>query len=201
MREVSKLLLALVLVALLASALAACGGDGSDDSTAGSAATATAETPGSTLPGSGGSSGEASTAFRTPGGDNSIQNFGDEADATEVEEATAALAGYMQARAEGDWAGSCDYLAEVAVKPLEQLTEQSPQLKGKDCGAILAALSAGTPASARANTMSDGIASLRVEGERGFALYHGTEGVDYFVPMVKEDGEWKVSTLAPTEFP
>lgn len=46
-----------------------------------------------------------------------------------------------------------------------------------------------------------GIASLRVEGDRGFALYHGAKDVGYFVPMVKEEGEWKVGALAPSDFP
>lgn len=195
MRGVSKSLLVFLLTALLASGIAACGDDGSDDSTAGSTAATTQETPGSTTPD------EGRSEFRTPGGDNSVQNYGEEADATEIEEATAALSGFMRARAEGDWAGQCKYLAKAAVQPLEQLAAQSPQLKGKGCAGILAALSGGTPASARANTLTGGIASLRVEGERAFALYHGPKGVDYFVPMVNEDGEWKVGTLAPTEFP
>jgi hypothetical protein len=144
---------------------------------------------------------DGSAGFRTPGGDNSVQNFGEEAEATEREAAEAALAGYLEARAEGDWAGQCDYLAKVTLKPIEQLAARSPEVKGKGCAALLEALSAGLPASARADTMTDGIGSLRVEGERGFVLYHGAEGVDYFVPMLDEDGEWKVAALAPTESP
>ena len=51
------------------------------------------------------------------------------------------------------------------------------------------------------NTLTGGIASFRVEDDRGYALYHGPKGVNYFVPMVNEDGEWKVGALAPSEFP
>ncbi len=202
MRGVSKSLLACLLAALLALGIVACRDDGGDDSGAGSTATTTRETPGSTTP-EGDDSGpqEASAEFRTRGGDNSIQNFGEEADASELEAATAALSGFLEARAEADWAGQCRYLAAAAVKPLEQLGAQSPQLKGKDCAAILETLSGGLPAATRVNTLTAGIASLRFEGERGFALYHGPEGVDYFVPMAKEDGKWKVGALAPTEFP
>ncbi len=151
---------------------------------------------------SGGSgAGEGSDAFRTPGGDNSIQDYGDEADSDQREAAEASIVAYLDARAAGNWAESCEYLATAAVEPLEQLAESSPQLKGKGCAAIIGALSAQLPASSRANPVTEGIASLRFEDERGFALFHGRGGVDFFLPVVEEDGEWKVGALAPSEFP
>jgi hypothetical protein len=199
---------ALAIAAPLALGLAACGGGDSTGSTS-TATTATApRTTGATTTGadhgpsgSSPSSQKGSAGFRTPGGDNSIQNFGDEADAAEVEAANAVLSAYLQVRAKDDWATECTYLAKTTVAPLERLASSSTQLKGKGCAAILAALSSTTPASIRQNTLSGGIASLRVQGNRAFALYHGAKGVDYFVPMVKEDGEWKVGALAPSEFP
>jgi hypothetical protein len=187
----------------MALGMTACGGGDSTGST--STATAAA-TPGQAGTQSGedrpssSPSAEASASFRTPGGDNSIQNYGEEADAADVRAASATLTAYLRARAKDDWAAECSYLAKVTVAPLEQLASSSPKLKGKDCAAILAALSSGTPASLRQNTLNGEIASLRVEGEHAFALYHGAKGVDYFVPMVREDGEWKLGALAPSEF-
>ncbi|MGC1165181.1 MAG: hypothetical protein WA862_03655 [Solirubrobacterales bacterium] len=202
MEGVRKLVLALALTALLAAGLAACGGDADDSSATGTAATKQeAPSSGSADAAPEDDSAAGSTSFRTPGGDNSIQNFGEEADAAEVDAAGAALAGYLRARSEDDWAGQCAYLAAATVAPLEELAMRSPQIKGKGCAAVLPALTAGAPKSTRANTMTAGIASLRFEGDRGFALYHGTRGVDYFVPMTREGGEWKVGALAPTEFP
>ena len=225
MRGVSKPLLALAAVVLLALALSACGG-GSDDSTATTSPQETATAPaggsGETSSpsdetkgegesqessGSGGAddsssdSDEASAEFRTPGGDNSIQDYGEEPDESELEAANTALAGFMTARAKGDWDGMCAALAKAAVEPIEDLASRAPQFKGKGCAAVLETLLARSPASSRANTLTDGIASFRVEGERGFALYHGPKGVDYFVPMINEDGEWKVGALSPSEFP
>jgi hypothetical protein len=95
----------------------------------------------------------------------------------------------------------CASLAKAAVAPIEQLAARTPQLRGNGCAKVLEKLTARAPSSTRKNTLSGGIASLRVEGDRGFALYHGTGGVDYFVPMAKEDGEWKVGAIAPSEFP
>ena len=221
MGRTSKQLLTWALAALLTLAVSACGSSDSSSSTTTAAAAASAqETTGTTTVnpstgkadgsagGTGGgpaksgqSSNEGSAPFRTSGGDNSIQNFGEEASPAELEAATVALSGYLDARAKGSWAKSCTYLARSAVAPLEQLASSSPKLKGKDCGAILAALEGRAPASSRVSTLKGPIASLRFEGERGFALYHGPDGVDYFVPMVKEGGSWKVGALAPSEFP
>lgn len=152
--------------------------------------------------GSGGSSSdEGSAEFRTPGGDNSIQNYGDEADESELEEAENAIVGYLDARAKANWAKSCEYLAKLATEPLEKLAESSPKLKGKDCGAIVGALSGQVPKSSLASPVTEGIASVRFKGDRGFALFHGPQGAKFFMPLVKEDGEWKVGSLVASEFP
>lgn len=207
-----KTLLTAAVVAVLAFALVACGGG--DDETTGATTTGTTTTEGTTTApeadDSGGNekqaggdsgAGEGSASFRTPGGDNSIQDFGEEADADQLEAAEAALVGYLDARADGDWKASCEYLAAAATQPLQQLAESSPKLKGKSCAAIIGALSAQVPKSSRANPVVEGVASLRVEGDHGFALFHGPGGADFFMTMAEEDGEWKVGALAPSEFP
>jgi hypothetical protein len=225
-----KTLLALTLAALLALAAVGCGGSSDDSSTAATVTTGAGETtpgnpesddqgstrkqPGDDKGGSkqsgddsssGGSqsssAGEGSTGFRTKGGDNSIQDFGDEADAGEREAAEANVEAYLEARAKGNWAKSCELLAAGAVKPLKQLAQSSPQLKGKGCAAIIGALSSQLPASSRANPLTQGIASLRVEGDQGFALFHGPHGTDFFIPLAKEGDQWKAAALAASEFP
>lgn len=257
-RGVTKLLLAMALVLLLATGLASCGGDDSSDPTTGSAPATTQKTAPTTTPeddgssqkekepgddrggatggsddtsarpddsasggsgsddsgsdGSGSSSKsrdssksspseeEGSASFRTPGGDNSIQDYGEEAAAEERAAASAVVAGFMRARAKGNWAAVCGYMANATLKPLEQLASRSPQFKDKDCASMLEVLTGAAPDSTRANTLSGAIDSLRVKGVRGFALYHGTDGQDYYVPLVKEGGGWKVAALAPSAF-
>lgn len=211
-----KILLTAAVAALLAFSLLACGSG--DDETTTATTTGAERTDGTTVAPEGeeggtnqkqaggakggrSSAGEGSAAFRTPGGDNSIQNFGDEADAEQLEAVEATLAAYLQARADGDWKASCKYLAKAATQPLEQLAESSPDLKGKGCGRIIGALSAQLPSSSRTNPLVEGVASLRAEGDRAFALFHGPKGADFFVPMVEEGGEWKVGALTPSEFP
>lgn len=143
-----------------------------------------------------------SKSFIVPGGDNSIQRFGGEADSSERERAAAALESFLDAQANREYARACSLMSEATQGALEQLATASKKFKGADCATILRALTSGaSPVAARTYAPTRGVASLRVKGDRGFALYHGSHGTDYFMPMVKEDGEWKVGSLAPSAFP
>lgn len=141
-----------------------------------------------------------SRKFRVPGGDNSIQTFGGEAASSERQAATATLKGYLDARAAGRWAESCRYMASEMVRSLEELVKNSPQLKDKDCGGIIAMLSSGATSELRRNPMAGGVVSLRIEGDRAFAMFNGTDGKGYFMPMARDGGEWKVASLAAVPF-
>lgn len=155
-------------------------------------------TPRSSSP-SGRAGGEGSAAFRTPGGDNSVQDFGAEANASEREQAAAALQGYLQARVNEEWETACSYMASSITEQLEQLASGS---KGKfeGCPGMLEALSASLPADAKASLATAEVGSLRVEGDRAFVLYRGGDGTAFFMPMAREGGEWKVASLAGSAF-
>ncbi|HEX5929788.1 MAG TPA: hypothetical protein VFY48_10385 [Solirubrobacterales bacterium] len=151
--------------------------------------------------GSGPSQSKGSAGFRTKGGDNSIQDFGKESEGEDFEEASEVVVGFLLAREKGNWATVCSYTAKATLKPIEQFTARDPKYAGKGCPELLAALLGAAPASTRASTVGDGIDSLREEGDTAFALYHGTDGVNYTLPMVKEDGQWKVGGMSPSELP
>jgi len=190
-----KKLFALALFALLVAGFAACGG-GDDSSSTQSTASGNEKQAGADS-----GSGEASAEFLTPGGDNSIQTYGEEADSDELAAAEEVIVAYLGARAKADWEASCKYLAKTLQKRVKQLSETSPELKGKACGAVIGALSAGLPKSALSSPAVNGIAALRVHDDHGFALFHGPKGAEFFVSVEKEDGEWKVSSLTASEFP
>ena len=66
------------------------------------------------------------------GGDNSIQTWGVEASPQEREEVTAILQAFYDARAAGDWAEACTYLAaraEGRVRRLRQRQERQRRLR------------------------------------------------------------------------
>jgi hypothetical protein len=141
-------------------------------------------------------SGGGSAQFEAEGGDNSIQEYGSEPSSAEFAEAAAALHAYLDARAAHAWAAACEYLA---TGMREALIQQLASGGGKSsCAAILASLSAGVPDSALREAAAVDAGALRGEGDSGFLLLHGAHGVDWFVPMAREGGTWKVAALAPS---
>jgi hypothetical protein len=147
-------------------------------------------------------SGGGSSQFLTKGGDNSIQEFGGEADESELTQAAEVLHAFLVARADEDWSRACTYLTKGEVQQLEQLGSQSPQLKGKGCPAVIKALAAEPlPTATKRELTEVDAASLRIEGEEAFLIYNGPQDTGYFVRMENEDGTWRVGALSPTAFP
>jgi hypothetical protein len=144
-------------------------------------------------------SGGGSQQFRTKGGDNSVQEFGEEADEPDFEAAAVALHNFLDARAEGNWAAACEYMSNGIVQSFEKLAAQAEQIDDTSCAGILEQLT--NPAakqSMKAEAAQANVGSLRVEGDRSFVIYTGIDGTLLAMPMANEDGDWKVSSLAGT---
>jgi hypothetical protein len=217
---------ALAAVILTTATLSACGSSGSDSTTSENSTGTTTATPASKHSGTaeansngsggsskqkgGGGSGESvetaplkvsgggSGQFRVKGGDNSIQEFGEESSESELEEAAASLHDFLVARAEKDWPTACSLLAKTVAQQLQQLASRSAQLSGAGCTKILAALTPPLPAKVQKESTIVDAGSLRTEGEQAFLIYRGTEGMVYAIPMKPEAGAWKVGALAAT---
>lgn len=141
---------------------------------------------------SGGGSGQ----FRAKGGDNSVQNYGDEGDESELEEVAGIVHSFYVARAEEKWEEACSYLAKSNVEQLEQLASQSPQFKGKGCAPILKAFTRPVPASVSREITTVDAGSFRHDDEQGFLIYRGAENTIYAMPLRNEDGVWQVAALS-----
>jgi hypothetical protein len=142
--------------------------------------------------------GERADGFRVAGGDNSIQEYGEEQGADERAAAMAPIAALYRAFFSGDWNEVCDtYLSASNVKQIELFAQQSPKLQGKSCVDVLSGLnqSAGVRGP---DTPDGGIVSFRTEGDTGFAIYWGIDGKGYAFPLKSEGGSWKLTSLAPT---
>jgi hypothetical protein len=147
---------------------------------------------------SGGGAGQ----FRTRSGDDSIQDSGVEAAAAERERAAAALHDYLDLRAAHHWAGACTYMAASLIVLLERAVAISPRSsKPKGCPAVLAAMSGAVPQRVLDKLAEVDVGSLRLNGRRGFLLYHGPQGKGYAMLVAKENGEWKVTALDGTVLP
>jgi len=213
----SRRLIVALVAALLAAGLVACGGSDSSTTTeadgqgqaggkeskpAGEAskqADAKNDDSSAIVPKQHKDSGGGSAQFKVAGGDNSVQEFGDEADASERDAAAVALHNFLDARADGNWTAACSYMSKSMVESLEELSSQAGQSEGTSCGAILEKLT--NPAasqSLKAEAAQANVGSLRTEGERAFVIYTGIGDTIIAMPMADEEGAWKVASLAGT---
>lgn len=140
-------------------------------------------------------SGGGSEQFLVKGGDNSIAEFGGEAGGDELQEVAETVHGFYVARASGDWAGACAYMAQSLQEQLEQLALKS-EVKG--CAAFLEAFTTKQSDAIWRELTTVDAASLRTEGEQGFLIYRGVKDAVYAMPLHEEDGEWKVTGLSAT---
>jgi hypothetical protein len=130
-------------------------------------------------------------------GDGSIQRFGDAASTDEARAAVAAAVGFYDARAQGDWARACGLMTSGIQKQLIRTFGRSARAEDRGCPEILAALAGGLPRQLRveqARTVR--FTGLRAEGERGFALFTSDSIPHGFVPMARQDGQWRVAALS-----
>jgi hypothetical protein len=139
-------------------------------------------------------SGGGAAQFHRQGGDNSVQEFGQEGGGSAMESAAAVLHAYLDARVAGRWEDACSYLAADVVASLEQFAAANgSEAQLETCPQILQTLSSGAGAAGLRGAAEVDVGSLRVQGGRGFLLYHGPRGVDFAMPVVLEGGEWRLA--------
>jgi hypothetical protein len=133
--------------------------------------------------------------FEVKGGDNSIQESGDEASSSEFAEAAATLHAFLDARAARAWKVACEQMSPAVAK---QLVSELGSAGGKqaDCAEVVASLTAGVPAAALRQAAVADVGALRVEDDHGFIIFRGTGGETFFMPMVREGDHWKVAAIA-----
>jgi hypothetical protein len=132
----------------------------------------------------------------TKNGDNSIQTFGVESDGDERAEAAGVLKTYLAAELKGEWARACSLLAVETREDLERLWVQAAGTnRGPPCQRAMAGFLHGVPKSQIRILGTLHVLSMRIEGDRGFIIYHSGNGTPSESPMQKEDGRWKVRTL------
>lgn len=141
-------------------------------------------------------SGGGSEQFRTKGGDNSVQEYGEEGSESELQEVAEIVHGFYVARAEEEWDTACSYLAKSNVEQLEKLASQSPQFKGAGCAPILKAFTRPLPAAVQREITTIDAGSFRHDEEQGFLIYYGPEHTVYSMPMRNEGDGWKVAALS-----
>jgi len=116
------------------------------------------------------------------------EEFGSEASDPEARSAEAALLGYYEAKAEGEWSKACSYLAQ----DLRQLYGRFYKEKG--CAAFVEKTTERLSADERAALTELEVESVRVEGDSGYVVYTNAEGSRQAKPIEEEGGAWKLSS-------
>jgi hypothetical protein len=144
-------------------------------------------------------SGGGSSQFMVKGGDNSVQEFGEEKGEPELREAAETTHDFFVARAEGRWQDACSHLSKGLLQQLEQLAKKSER---DGCASFLGSFTTKlSPAVWREITTIDA-GSLRQQGEQAFLIYYGAPNrTVYSMPMSFEGGEWKVGSLSGDALP
>lgn len=175
---------------------------GAEETSGGDEGSAESDEPGGEGSGVGGSNvqpGERSAAFVTPGGDNSIQEYGSEGDAAERAEALEVIEAISSAMETGKWKPVCDnYLSATNLEQFEVVASKIPKFKGADCAEILGGLSPPLKGTENPTRPKDGIQSIRGDDKNAFAIYRGVDGGAYAWPMAVEDDGLKATAMAPT---
>jgi hypothetical protein len=78
----------------------------------------------------------------------------------------------------------------------ERVSTIAPDSSGpQSCSKVLAGFSTGASARVLKEIADVDVASLRVQGRRGFVIYRDAHGRPFVIPMVREAGGWKVAAL------
>jgi hypothetical protein len=158
-------------LALLVLALLVAGCGESDDAGFGGAE--------STTPRGAGEPGGAAGAAKA-------EEFGSEASGAEAEGPEAALRGYLDARANGDWSKACAYVSKELSKFYGRLD------KDGGCAGFVEKTTEGLSADERAALADVEIESVRLEGDSGYVIYADAEGSQQARPVEREGATWKV---------
>lgn len=171
----------LALLFILGAAVAGCGAGGMNGSSETSA------------------SSSASTSNTAPApegrkdGEASIEEFGSDAKGSERRAILSVFTGYLGAIARKDFAAACSNLSATVHKSLRRLAGKGGKRLG--CVAILPELLAPTASQVTRAQAGGKVARVRVQGDRGFVVFHAPGAKLYEMPMAREGGEWKVGLV------
>jgi hypothetical protein len=138
---------------------------------------------------------------RYPHGDNSIQTFGHRGGEGDTSQIASAVEGYYAAIAHDDGARACSLMSAKIAGTIVQTLGRSPQLHSKGCAAILGLLFKRRSGASPAALADVHVTSVRIRGDRAFALLRGKLIRSGEIPMAREGGVWKVAALSGSELP
>jgi hypothetical protein len=128
-----------------------------------------------------------------PGGDDSIQTFGEEAEGDEKDEVVAAMRSFFRALASGDADRVCAGLSSGNLKQFELFLKA--QKKEGDCTTVISGF-LGRQKGEAERAGNGQVYQVRVEGENAFVMFIPEGGSPSYFVMKREDDEWKSTSVS-----
>jgi hypothetical protein len=184
---------------MAAGALAACGGG--EPTTAHTSSPRSEEERIGTAPSSNGAEDRSSTSGDgrpSAAPKRHIAVFGTAGTQTQIRAAQGPLVAYLAAYEAGNWAIACDHLVADVRAEIEAVAAQLPQMQGSGCAAALPVFLRQFLPKGKQEYETKRLSGLRYKREAGYAIFIGADGIEYWMPMRVEGGEWKVIAVTPT---
>jgi hypothetical protein len=202
-RHDSVRLAALSITVLVALSLSATGCGGGSDGSSGTAestaaeSTATGEVQGTHGGGTGGGGSahregdQRSHSFR--GGEKDIEGFGSEATGSEAKAVLSAERTYLSAIVSRNYGRACMMVSRSLRTQFSEIVESGAG--AKTCAQVMPRLLSGDASHVAALQLSGRVVKVRVEGERGYVVFHAPGARLFVFPMIREGGAWHVATI------
>lgn len=127
----------------------------------------------------------------------SVSALGERAPSAEADAAFAVARRYLAAYAAGNWERACELMSVRMRRRLARTVGRHPKLEGEDCVGIMAALAGKLPAALRKRqAATTRFTELRVDGDRGHAIFRNALTPRGSVRMSREGGKWRVAAAA-----
>lgn len=122
------------------------------------------------------------------------EESGSEATGSEAERAEAALLGYLEARAHGQWQRACSYFGKELRARYRQFA-RAAEGDLHSCGEYIARVTLELTPSERASLPDIDVRFVRLDGANGRIVYVDGSGMKTTRQVRREAGSWKLSSL------
>jgi hypothetical protein len=132
-------------------------------------------------------------SHRYRGGEKDIEEFGTEARGPEAEAVLTAQQTYLAAIVSRNYGKACTWVSSSLEAQFSQIVE--PGVGPKSCDQVLPKILAGDASHVAALQLSGKIVKVRVEGDRGYVVFHAPGARLFVFPMTREGGSWRVASI------
>jgi hypothetical protein len=127
------------------------------------------------------------------GGEKDIEEFGSEATRSEQEAVLSAEQTYLSSIVSRDYGKACTLVSKSLEEQFSAIVTGAAG--HKTCSQVLPRILAGDASHVAGLQLSGQVVKVRVQGDRGYVVFHAPGARLFVFPMVHEGGGWRVATI------